>query len=86
MFENNINSVLVEAGGKLNAELIKNNIVDKFYFFIAPKILGDTNARQLFEGFYIENINECSIIKFENIQYLDPDILIEGYTSLSYPN
>jgi len=86
LFENNINSVLVEAGGKLNAELIKNNIVDKFYFFIAPKILGDTNARQLFEGFYIENINECSIIKFENIQYLDPDILIEGYTSLSYPN
>lgn len=82
LYKKGICSILVEAGGELNGAFIKNNLVDKFYFFIAPKILGDKQARSLIEGFDVLNIDECTNLRFEIIKSLPPDILIEAYKTL----
>jgi diaminohydroxyphosphoribosylaminopyrimidine deaminase/5-amino-6-(5-phosphoribosylamino)uracil reductase len=79
LYKKGIYSILVEAGGRLNGAFIKNKLVDKFYFFLAPKILGDNKAHSLIEGFDIENINECIDLRFGNIKILPPDLLIESY-------
>ncbi len=79
LYENNIYSIMTEAGGDLNAALVKENLIDKFYFFIAPKILGDNKGLSLFDGFNTENINQCKNIKFKNIEFLEPDLLLESY-------
>ena len=67
--EMKITSVLIEAGTKLNTFLLENNLVDKLFYFIAPKILGgNTNV---FEGLK-KQIN----LKNIKIEIIDKDILI----------
>lgn len=71
-----IRSVLVEAGGKLNGEVVSLDLVDKIYQFIAPKILGDEHGVNAFEGRDIREISNALNFKFESITDYSPDILI----------
>lgn len=79
LYKAGIYSILVEAGGKLNGAFTKKELVDKFYFFIAPKILGDNQAFSFMEGFNIQNINEALQLRFGEIKHFPPDIMLEGY-------
>ncbi len=54
-----INRILVESGGKLAASLLKENLVDEIYWFVAPKIIGG-------EG--LNGIAELGIRKMENVK------------------
>ncbi|WP_300778025.1 bifunctional diaminohydroxyphosphoribosylaminopyrimidine deaminase/5-amino-6-(5-phosphoribosylamino)uracil reductase RibD [uncultured Bilophila sp.] len=42
--------VLCEGGGRLGLSLLEAGLVDEFHVHIAPKVLGDKEARPLFEG------------------------------------
>ncbi len=42
--------VLCEGGGKLGLSLLEAGLVDEFHVHIAPKVLGDSDARPLFDG------------------------------------
>lgn len=75
LYESGIMSVLVEAGGKLNGELISLGLADKVYQFIAPKILCDKHGINAFEGRKIKEINNTLNFKFESIVDFNPDIL-----------
>ena len=48
--EENCPYVLCEGGGKLALALLEAGLVDEFHLHIAPKILGDNDARPLFSG------------------------------------
>lgn len=76
LFELGIRSVLVEAGGKLNGEVISLSLVNKIYHFIAPKILGDKNGINAFEGRDISKIIDTLDFQFEKIYNFSPDILV----------
>ena len=71
-----IHKVLVESGNFLNTELIRKKLVDKVYFFIAPKIIG--GEKTSFGDIGIKNIED--IIKLKDVEYkkLREDILISG--------
>jgi diaminohydroxyphosphoribosylaminopyrimidine deaminase/5-amino-6-(5-phosphoribosylamino)uracil reductase len=45
-----ISSLLVEGGAKLSHTFLKENLVDKFYYFIAPKIYGGSDGIASFCG------------------------------------
>jgi len=79
LYKKGIMSILIEAGGKLNGAFLKNNFVDKFYFFIAPKILGDNQAHSNIESFNIENIDQCINLRFDEVKFFPPDLMIEAY-------
>lgn len=76
LFKLGINSVLVEAGGTLNGEVISLGLADKIYQFIAPKVLGDKNSRNAFEGRDVNEISNTLNFKFESIADFNPDILL----------
>ena len=42
--------VLCEGGGRLGLSLLEAGLVDEFHLHIAPKVLGDNDARPLFDG------------------------------------
>ncbi|MFI3271701.1 MAG: bifunctional diaminohydroxyphosphoribosylaminopyrimidine deaminase/5-amino-6-(5-phosphoribosylamino)uracil reductase RibD [Pseudomonadota bacterium] len=42
--------ILCEGGGKLGLSLLSSSLVDEFQLHLAPKILGDNEARPLFTG------------------------------------
>lgn len=76
LFELGIRSVLIEAGGKLNGELISKGLADKIYHFIAPRILGDREAINAFEGRNINKISDTIDFQIENVYNFSPDILV----------
>ncbi len=73
-----ITSILVEGGSRLATSFIKEDLVDKYYLFMAPKIvgsgieaIGDLNIRKIADA-----------INFENFEYsteYKPDLLFVGY-------
>lgn len=77
--EMNIDSILLEGGGNLNFSAIKEGIVDKVMFFIAPKIIGGENAKTPVEGEGFEYIKDAVKINKLDIKTFDDDVLIEGY-------
>ena len=80
LFENLYNlglrSVFVEAGGTLNGQLIEQNLVDKIYQFVAPKIIGDNLAKSAYSGRDIEEINASKSYTIQSFEMYEPDVLI----------
>ena len=75
--EYNISSILLEGGGSLNASMLKENLVDKFYFFIAPKIIGADGISAI-GRMGIEKIDEVLNLKDVEVSKISTDILIKG--------
>ncbi len=75
--EREIASVLVEGGGKIFTEFLKQNLADKVYVFIAPKILG--SGIPSIANIGIKSIRDILTLKDVSIQNFGDDILITGY-------
>lgn len=73
-----IANILVEGGGELVADLVENKLVDRFLFFIAPKIIGGRLAKTPVEGIGIDRISKAVSLKNVKIRKFKEDILIEA--------
>lgn len=73
-----IDSVLVEGGGTLNESLIKNHCIHKVYAYIAPKLLGGSDAKTPIEGKGIAGIQDAFCLDDLKIKRLGEDLLLEG--------
>lgn len=76
LYKLGICSILVEAGGKLNGEIVSLGLADKIYQFVAPKILGDNTGISAFDGRSIKMINDTINYKISGSKMFNPDILI----------
>jgi diaminohydroxyphosphoribosylaminopyrimidine deaminase / 5-amino-6-(5-phosphoribosylamino)uracil reductase len=74
-----ISSILIEGGAKVAGDALKNGLVDKVTIFIAPKILGDTEARSSVAGFKINHVDQSVRLKDWSVQHIGEDLLIEAY-------
>jgi diaminohydroxyphosphoribosylaminopyrimidine deaminase/5-amino-6-(5-phosphoribosylamino)uracil reductase len=71
--------VLLEGGSELSAAALYDGIVDKVFFFYAPKIIGGAHARSMVGGKGVPRISDA--IRLTDVHYrkLSKDILVEGY-------
>ena len=74
-----IDSVLLEGGGGLNAAALDAGIVDKVMAFIAPKIIGGQQAVTPVEGQGIPLMQNAFSLSDISASQSGMDILIEGY-------
>jgi len=77
--EMEIMTLLVEGGGEINGYLIEKDLIDKVYWFIAPKIVGGREAPTPVGGRGIQQLKDALLLKSMEIQRFDEDILITGY-------
>lgn len=70
-------NILVEGGGELAASLIESKLVDRFLFFIAPKIIGGRDAVTSVEGLGVGRIADAVILKNLKTRRFKNDILLE---------
>ncbi len=77
--EMSISSVLVEGGAAIFGSMIREGLVDKFYIFIAPKILGGDNGIPFTRGPGCDIIENCLSLKVLMVRRFDDDIMIEAY-------
>lgn len=74
-----ISSLLVEGGGETAARFLEERLVDKIYFFVAPKILGGKEAVSPVEGIGITSPNQAIRIRDLRVSCVGEDFLFEGY-------
>jgi diaminohydroxyphosphoribosylaminopyrimidine deaminase/5-amino-6-(5-phosphoribosylamino)uracil reductase len=74
-----ITSVLVEGGATLMGSIIRQRLVDKFYIFKAPKILGGSDGFPMASGPGPKRIDQCLKLKDLKVRRFGADILLTGY-------
>ncbi|AGB40858.1 2,5-diamino-6-hydroxy-4-(5-phosphoribosylamino)pyrimidine 1'-reductase [Halobacteroides halobius DSM 5150] len=74
-----ITSLLVEGGSQVNASFWEANLVDKLYYFIAPKIIGGSEAISVVTGAGVEKVKDGVKLDIKTIKEVGDDILMIGY-------
>lgn len=75
----NIDSILLEGGGTLNASALEDGIVNKVYAYIAGKMIGGMDARSPVEGMGIDRMADAITLQNMEIEKLGDDFCIVGY-------
>lgn len=74
-----IGSILLEGGGTLNFQMLKDGLVAKLISFIAPKIIGGKEAKTPVEGQGIDLMDHAINIENLEVRQVGKDIMLEGY-------
>ena len=71
-----IKTILLEGGGTINWEFIKNNLVDEFFITITPFILGGKDAITLVQGKGFDKITKSQKLRLNVIKRLENDLFL----------
>lgn len=82
LYRRGISSIMIEGGSSLNYYALKDRVVDKVIFFIAPKIMGGKDSLTPVGGFST-GLKNAWKIKDIKLKKIGEDILIEGYMDSS---
>jgi diaminohydroxyphosphoribosylaminopyrimidine deaminase/5-amino-6-(5-phosphoribosylamino)uracil reductase len=74
-----ITSIIVEAGPNLSTEFLRKGLVDKFLFFISPKILGGNSNYSMFSDLGILKVSSSIELCIKSKKSIGDDILITAY-------
>lgn len=77
LLSKNICQVLVEAGGKLNASLIKQRLIDEINLFICPSIIIDNDGISIFSSTEFQEIEKSIQLSLIEAQTFDNDIMLK---------
>ncbi|MFZ9005840.1 MAG: 2,5-diamino-6-(ribosylamino)-4(3H)-pyrimidinone 5'-phosphate reductase [Nitrosopumilaceae archaeon] len=76
-----IKTILLEGGGSINWEFIKNNLVDEFFITVTPYVLGGTDAISLVQGKGFDTILKSTKLRLKSVRQLENEIVLH-YTKL----
>lgn len=74
-----ISVVMVEAGPRLVSAFVRENLVDKLYYFIAPSLIGGNNSS--FKDIGAEDISQKKSLELYSTEIIDGDLLLVYYFS-----
>ena len=74
--EKGIKSILLEGGGTLNWEFLKNNLIDEFFITITPHILGGKDAISLVQGKGFDKISKSPNLRLKEVKRLENDLVL----------
>ena len=76
-----IKTILVEGGGNVNWEFIKEGLVDEIIITVSPYLIGGINAISLVEGDGFSKIQQSLKLKLKKINQIGNEVVLY-YTSL----
>lgn len=74
-----ITSLLVEGGASVIGSMLREQLVDKFFIFIAPKILGGEDGIPMAAGRGPDKVDQCLHLQDLEVRRFDGDILFTAY-------
>ena len=74
-----VQSLLVEGGAETLGTFFDQRVVNQFYFFYAPKILGGQQAPGMVGGHGIIHLGQAHIARDLSIRRVGGDLLVSGY-------
>lgn len=78
-----VDSVLLEGGGTLAFSAVRDHLVDKILFFIAPKFLGGKKSPTILEGDGVKRVSEAIPVQSLEIKKRKEEFVAEGYLRCS---
>ena len=72
----NIKTILVEGGGTVNWEFVKNNLFDEFIVTQSPSLVGGTNSTSLISGSGFAKIRDSPKIHLKSIRRLKNHLVL----------
>jgi diaminohydroxyphosphoribosylaminopyrimidine deaminase/5-amino-6-(5-phosphoribosylamino)uracil reductase len=72
-------SLLVEGGSQINGSFLDQGLIDKIFFFLSPRLIGDPLAPGIFSGIGVGSLKETIPVKDLKVKTIGDDILVEGY-------
>ena len=79
LYQRELSQIFWECGGTLAAQAIADGVIQKIMAFIAPKIIGGTNAPSPVGDLGLTKMTEALELKNIEVQAIASDILITGY-------
>ncbi len=79
LFKEGIMSVFIEGGAVTLGGFFDSGLVDKIYFFFAPKIIGGSQALTSIAGAGVLKVNRAIKIRDFEIKKIGKDFLVTGY-------
>jgi len=77
--EREITSLMIEGGSMVNWAALSSSIVDKIFFYYAPKILAGTGAVPFSAGPGFPHLGEAAQVKSMRLHRFGEDFAVEGY-------
>jgi diaminohydroxyphosphoribosylaminopyrimidine deaminase/5-amino-6-(5-phosphoribosylamino)uracil reductase len=74
-----ITSLLIEGGSRVIASALSAGIVEKIFFFFAPKILGGDDGVPICKGQGADLMKNCIPVKDISVRQFGKDVMIQGY-------
>lgn len=79
LYKEGITDILVEGGGEINAAFLRANLIQKYFVYVAPKVLGGRDSITPFTGGNVETMDEALQLDFDTIDVFGPDLRITAY-------
>lgn len=77
LFEMGIESILLEGGGTLNWDFIKNDLIDEIRLTVAPWLIGGMDATSLIDGEGFDKMNEGPRFKLMNVDNRNSYVILK---------
>ena len=74
--EKNIKSILVEGGGTVNWEFIKQNLFDEMIVTVSPYLIGGNNAVSLVQGVGFDKISKSPNLRLKSVKRLKNHLVL----------
>ena len=77
LYEHGIFSVLIEGGASVSSSALRENVVDKVVWFVAPILLGE--GRDALAEYSLSRLVEAPRLRDVQIERIDDDLMWSGY-------
>jgi len=77
-----VQSILLEGGEILAGEMLRQGLIDRFLFFVAPKLVGG-EGKGIFAGDGVRLMRDAPSLRIERISRVGDDLLLEAYPEAS---
>ena len=79
LYQQGLTDILVEGGGAINSAFLNAGLIDKYYIYIAPKVLGGKESITPFTGENPESMDAAKQLYFDEFQKFGEDLRIIAY-------
>ncbi|MCS6776471.1 MAG: bifunctional diaminohydroxyphosphoribosylaminopyrimidine deaminase/5-amino-6-(5-phosphoribosylamino)uracil reductase RibD [Chloroherpetonaceae bacterium] len=77
--EKKVISLFVEGGGTVHAAMLEARLAHRVLFFVAPRLIGGTDAPTPIEGRGVTHVAEAVPVRAMQVRRFGEDIALEGY-------
>ncbi len=74
-----IQSVIIEGGAMIHAEVIRRGLWQKMIVFVAPMIVGGPEAPSIFSGEAVSRLTDAYRFRFDRVEVVGGDLMITAY-------